>query len=720
MNTQNGYIWPNLAGGPVITSHQGIDYIIVLPSQSEIEVHFFESVTAALENKDIYHIKGGERILDIKIDDAVQINFRTILLSLDQYGDWAPYRLSISESVWETTNLDAIFSRIDFSFKINCPNDIDCKAHLPGFEKFPRLHDHDFMAKDYESIKQAMLDRLPSTIFQWWDRAEADFGLAIVDLLAYVGDRLSYYQDRVATESQLSTARSRESVNGHLKLLDYALDPGETAEVFLHLEVKKDMIVAAGTQVQTPAKSYETPVVFTLPESFAACLDLNRLTPYDFDHPTLFIPKGARSMTIQGHPEGLQTGSRLVISKGDDSSGWERHTVIVIADPIFKKALDGSDITLLIWDKQEALPWDAQVLKTRLLGNNARFIHGQKYTKSLYAKEPVELHDLSEGPLGYQNHQPLMQIKIDGEVWQRVISLKESQPYDMHYQVVDRDNGKNRILFGDNINGYRPPKYAHLEIEYFTGIGRTGNVASKTLTRLPVEVSGIVDIFNPFPGKNGLDPETKDHGKLWGPKRIREQKRAVTPDDYVREAMLIPGISRVKARFVWTGSWVTVRITLDPEETSTISPELRRKVFDHLMSVKMAGYDLQIFPAYYVPLEIDIRFCLQDMSFRDQVFRDLNSALGDDLGADDSKGFFHPDNWSFGQSVTLSGLYAAIARVQGIDCAEVMTFKRLLKPQNDELTAGIIPMQWDEIPRLENDRNFPEHGKMNFELVGGR
>jgi hypothetical protein len=138
------------------------------------------------------------------------------------------------------------------------------------------------------------------------------------------------------------------------------------------------------------------------------------------------------------------------------------------------------------------------------------------------------------------------------------------------------------------------------------------------------------------------------------------------------------------------------------------------------MSVKMAGYDLQIFPTYYVPLEFDIRFCLQDMSFRDQVFRDLNSALGDDLGSDDSKGFFHPDNWSFGQSVTLSGLYSAIARVQGIDCAEVMIFKRLLKPQNDELTTGIIPMQWDEIPRLENDRNFPEHGKMNFELVGGR
>jgi hypothetical protein len=29
-------------------------------------------------------------------------------------------------------------------------------------------------------------------------------------------------------------------------------------------------------------------------------------------------------------------------------------------------------------------------------------------------------------------------------------------------------------------------------------------------------------------------------------------------------------------------------------------------------------------------------------------------------------------------------------------------------------------MQWDEIVRMENDRNFPEHGRMELALVGGR
>lgn len=720
MNAQEAYIWPNLSGGPVIPGGQGIDYIIVRTSQVEIEVHFFEPVTAELENKDIFYITGGERVRNIEIIDAYQSGSHTVLLELDKYGDWSPYCLRIRESVWAAAGLDSVFSRIDFTFKINCPNDIDCKTHAPGFEKFPRLYDHDFMAKDYESIKQAMLDRLPTSIPGWWDRAEADFGMVLVDLLAFAGDRLSYYQDRVAAESQLATARARESVNGHLRLLDYTLDPGETARVWLHFSVKKDITLPAGARVQTPAKSFETPVVFTLPDSCPVYKDLNELLPHDFNHPTLCIPEGAGSITVKGHPEGLRKGNRLVILNEDDPEREKKHVVVLNAEPVFKKAPDGSDVTVLSWDKKCRLPWDAPVLKTRLMGNMVRFVHGRKHAESLYAKKPVDFHDPANGPLGYQALLPMIRIKIDGEVWQRVNSLKQSRPYDTHYQVVDMDNDKNRIRFGDNVNGYCPPRFAHLEMEYFSGIGQSGNVAAGTVTKMPEEISGVTKVFNPFPGEYGRDPETKEHGKRWGPKKIREQKRAVTPDDYVRETLRVKGVSRAKARFVWTGSWITVRITLDPEGAHTIDPGLRERVMAHLMTVKMAGYDLQIHPALYVPLEIDIRFCLQDMAFRDQVLRDLNSALGKDAGLDGSKGFFHPDHWTFGRSVTLSGLYAAIARVQGIDCAEVTAFKRLNKPAGDELADGVIPMQWDEIPRLENDRNFPEHGKMNFELVGGR
>ena len=44
----------------------------------------------------------------------------------------------------------------------------------------------------------------------WRERHVPDLGIALVELLAYVGDHLSYYQDAVATEAYLDTARRRD------------------------------------------------------------------------------------------------------------------------------------------------------------------------------------------------------------------------------------------------------------------------------------------------------------------------------------------------------------------------------------------------------------------------------------------------------------------------------------------------------------------------------
>lgn len=726
MSTQQGYIWPNLAGGPVISDKQGLDYLIVLPGQQQLEIHFLEPINSLLENKSAYSISGGERITNVGIEAAARLSSRTVRLTLDKFGDWAPYRLSIREAVWAAADLDPVFSWIPFSFKVNCPNDIDCRRHLPGFEKFPDLYNFDYQAKDYESIKQAMLDRLPSTIPQYWDRAEADFGIAVIDLLAYVGDRLSYYQDRVGAESQLISARSRESVAGHLKLLDYTLDPGQTATAFICLEVNRDLTVSAGSRVETPAPDvpYETPVIFTLTEPFEAYPDLNLLELFDFSHPSLFIPRGATRLTVKGHPAGLKKGRDLIIRQADAAGDARYHRVTLIADPLYKTTTDGLDITVLQWDATDALPRDAGLSETALLGNVTEFFHGTMEPATgpftFYVEKDMADYELAKGPLGYRNGRPLLSMRVDGVPWQRVISLKTSQPFDPHYQIIDLDSGKNRILFGDNINGLRPPKYAHIEMSYLAGLGRAGNVAANTLTRLPAGMPGIVSVFNPLPASGGRDPESEAHAKMWGPKNIRKQERAVTPADYAREAMAVAGVSQAIARFIWTGSWVTVRVTLDPQGEEELSAELKEAVYDYLMTRKMAGYDIQIWSAIYVPLDISIRFCLENLAFRDQVIRDLKSALGNGTGADGSQGFFHPDHWTFGQSVTLSGLYAAVARVKGVECAEVLTFKRLFREQGQELGHGLIPMQLDEIARMEDDRNFPEHGRLELALVGGR
>ncbi|MEI8211031.1 MAG: baseplate J/gp47 family protein [Planctomycetota bacterium] len=106
--------------------------------------------------------------------------------------------------------------------------------HTPRFET-PSIN---YLAKDYATFRQLVLDRMAITMPGWQETHIADLGMTLVELLAFVADRLSYEQDAVATESYLGTARQRSSVRRHARLADYRMHEGCNARSFLHLQVR--------------------------------------------------------------------------------------------------------------------------------------------------------------------------------------------------------------------------------------------------------------------------------------------------------------------------------------------------------------------------------------------------------------------------------------------------------------------------------------------------
>src|SRR5204862_2931344 len=114
----------------------------------------------------------------------------------------------------------------------------------------------DYLAKDYASFRQLMLDRIATIMPTWQERNPADLGIALVELLAYAGDQLSYFQDAVATEAYLSTARRRVSVRRHARLLDYRLHEGCNARAWVFFESgAAGATLPAGTMLLTPARA---------------------------------------------------------------------------------------------------------------------------------------------------------------------------------------------------------------------------------------------------------------------------------------------------------------------------------------------------------------------------------------------------------------------------------------------------------------------------------
>ena len=98
-----------------------------------------------------------------------------------------------------------------------------------------------YLAKDYASFRALVLDRLSLTMPQWNEQHVPDGYLALLEILAYVGDHLSYEQDAAATEAYLATARRRISVRRHARLVDYRMSEGCNARVWVCLEVIDDV-----------------------------------------------------------------------------------------------------------------------------------------------------------------------------------------------------------------------------------------------------------------------------------------------------------------------------------------------------------------------------------------------------------------------------------------------------------------------------------------------
>lgn len=228
----------------------GIDFIEVLcPDQTSLCVHLFGKGLEKISAQNVL-IEGGRRIRDIKVKDVNVISredpeFEDCLrIILDKAGDYSTYTLKLVElkDGTQTDNplpgFDPRYSHADFSFKVCCTSDLDCKTERICPSGQPNEPEIDYLAKDYASFRQLILDRLALIMPDWQERHVPDLGVALVELLAYTGDYLSYYQDAVATEAYLDTARQRISVRRHSKLVDYHMHEGCNARAWVCMDLE--------------------------------------------------------------------------------------------------------------------------------------------------------------------------------------------------------------------------------------------------------------------------------------------------------------------------------------------------------------------------------------------------------------------------------------------------------------------------------------------------
>ena len=112
-----------------------------------------------------------------------------------------------------------------------------------------------------------------------------------------------------------------------------------------------------------------------------------------------------------------------------------------------------------------------------------------------------------------------------------------------------------------------------------------------------------------------------------------------------------------------------------------------------------------------------VEVCAAPGYFRTDVAAAVRDALSARALPDGTRGFFHPDHFTFGDAVYVSRLYAAIERVQGVESAAIRKLVRFGQPDAGELARGALAAGPWEIVRLDDDPSFAEHGVLT--VVGG-
>ena len=117
-----------------------------------------------------------------------------------------------------------------------------------------------------------------------------------------------------------------------------------------------------------------------------------------------------------------------------------------------------------------------------------------------------------------------------------------------------------------------------------------------------------------------------------------------------------------------------------------------------------------------VPIYLKLTIFVDNLHLQEEVKKDLLRILSSEIFPNGTKGFFHADNLSRGQSLYRSQLINSIMEVNGVIAVEVDSFERVKKKEDQELTNDIIKLESNEVIRLDNNPAKPENGLIEFDL----
>ncbi len=441
----------------------------------------------------------------------------------------------------------------------------------------------DYTSKDYYSLREELINRVQVRVPDWTGEDPADFGIALVEAFAYLGDLISYYIDRNANESFLSTATQRSSILNIAQSYGYV--PSGYGRAFTTLELSN----SSASAITLPAGSvfygdiviedtvqkvyFTTEADVTVPEKIGAVNGVETITAQE-GLPVDLVTTAANEY---GEQIGTSTGlPNMVLELGESP---------VAEDSIEIYVQDGSS----------------------------------------YSKWTQVTHLIDYGP-----NDQVFEITMNED---SIVLIYFGDGVSGLIPTKFSDIRATYIVGGGNLG--------NVDLDTITTIYHVPGLSESELIALQSQIT----VKNLEPAVGGTDPETLDQIRNAAPLTLRANNRAVTLQDYADLALRVNSVGKANATAsVWNSVTVyiapsrnSVNIELAPgyDDNGDPSPEytsLKENVEDDLENKILLGTTVTVSPPTYVDASVTIRYTKLPQYTAAQVEKSIKATFLTEFG----------------------------------------------------------------------------------------
>lgn len=548
-----------------------------------------------------------------------------------------------------------------------------------------------YINREFTDLKESLVEYAKN----YFPDAYNDFsptspGMMFVEMAAYVGDVLSFYQDTQLQETFLQHAQNPANLYSLAYMMGYS--PRATSVAETELEVTQR--VAAVAPNYTPNWDQAVKVQTNASIASTAAGNANFLTnkEVDFNFSSSYDPT---DITVYS-TDGGNPAEYLLTKKVKGSSGTIETTTrnFTVAEKFKTIELDDDNIIgiLSITDSEgndwTEVPFLAQDTVIKEETNTSE--------DSSQAPKTLVLQKVSRRFVTRFTSKNVLQIQFGAGISE--LSDTEFLPSPENLQPtntlvansLDIAYDPSNFLFSRTYG--LAPSNTTLTIKFLKGGGIESNVPANsitnqkavTITTTDNTYQGTLTFSNNNPATGGKDGDTVEELRQNSLRAFSEQKRAVTLDDYTVRSLSLPSqfgsiaksftsqATQDNKKFLQTNNPLDLNLYVlgyDNEKKLTkASTSLKNNLREYLSLYKMITDSINILDAFVINIKVKFEIVtLPNYNSRD-VLLNCNTVL---------KNYFDITKWAINQPINLSELYTLLDRVKGVQTVKTVEVTNL-------------------------------------------